>query len=197
MHKIILILALLGISGCALGLGGGLGVSVDTRGSFTVLLSLHANNLGLRVEPDKTPRTEQATYLNPMELAGGVRFGGDRPTAGIMRLEIAGVAFSQDELDDGWGGNLGLAFRTDFAWPLDGSKSSYGVGGVLKGAVLHHLDVTKLKRLESRPEWPDGWKLHRIGPGASVAVMHDDEGWYGQLTLMMLYEYLTYFTVGL
>ncbi len=197
MHKLLLLGVLVMQAGCALGLGGGLGVSVDTRGACTVLLSLHANNLGIRVEPKETPRTEQAAYINPMEFAGGVRLGGDRPNAYILRMEPAGVAFSQDELDDGWGGNLGLSVRMEVAWPTDGAKSSFGVGGVLKGAVFHHLDVEKLKRLESRPEWPDGWELHRIGPGASVAVMHDEEGWYGQFTLMMLYEYLTYFYMGL
>jgi hypothetical protein len=62
---------------------------------------------------------------------------------------------------------------------------------------MHHLSLEQLKRLESRPEWPDGWELHRIGPGVSAAVMHDDDGWFGQFTVSLLYEYLNYFYLGL
>ena len=187
----------MGYASCALGLGAGVGVTVDTRGTWTVLLSLQANNLGVRVEPQKTPRTEQAAYLNPMEFSGGLRLNGDAGRAAVLRMDLPGVAFSQDELDGGWGYNAALFMRNEITWPLDGSKSSVATGAVVKGAYMHHLSLEQLKRLESRPEWPDGWAIHSIGPGASAALMHDDDGWYGQFTLSMLYEYLNYFYIGL
>ena len=39
--------------------------------------------------------------------------------------------------------------------------------------------------------------MHSVGPGFQAALMNDDAGWYGQFTLSMLYEYLSYFYMGL
>jgi len=194
MRTIMIVGVLLMQAGCALGVGGGVGVSVDTRGRWMVLATVSVDNLGIRVEPKKTPETEQAPYLMHLAVSGGAQIA---PLAGVVRLDVSGGSvWSEDHLDAGWGYDATLAFRNEMIFPDEG-KSTYAVGGVVKGAWYHHLKKTQLERVSSRPEWPDGWELHRLGPGGEVAILHDDEGWYGQFTLQVLYEWLNYFYIGL
>ncbi len=182
-------------SGCALGLGAGVNVTLDTRGIWTVMGTVTVNNLGVRIEPKETPREEQAIYLMGLEVSSGVALN---PMAFVFRMDIPGMGWSMDDLDGGWGANAFVSFRNEVTVPFGDGKTTSAMGASLRGTWMHHLSLEQLERVQGRPEWPDGWRIHRLGPGFSTAIMYDDQdGVYGQFTLGLAYEYLNYFYIGL
>ena len=194
MARALVVAAGVVLGGCALGLGAGVGVSMDTRGTVYILASVEVAPMGMRVAQDRLVdrEYETAAYLLPVQFQGGVALN---PGAGVLIVDLPGVGFTYDRTQSPHGMALSLNVRSKFDWPFDGGKSSLGWGGVLRGSYLAHL--SSKRSAPHRDEWPEGWQFHGLGPSLDVAVMHDDGGWYGLFTLGARYQFLTYFMMGL
>ncbi len=184
------------LAGCAFGGGAGIALSVDTRGAVAVLATTHVHTWGARVNAKTTPRYEGAFVLMPAQVAGGYQFN---PNAGLLRVDMPGMGFTADDVDQEHHGFAGsLHPRADITWPQGGDGARLAMGLSANMAWLPHLKTTQLKRLGSRPEWPDGWEFHQLGPSVDIAAMADEDGEvYGSLSLGARYQHLTYFYLGL
>lgn len=181
------------LAGCALGAGASAGLTVDTRGAVGVMVTANALPWGFRNANDDTQR-QGAGFLMPVSVGGGYEFN---PSAAILRVDLPAAGFSMDEVSEDWGIQGTLNPRAQFAWPTgdDPVREAWGVAGGF--TWLQYLHKEKIPKLSSRPEWPQGWKIHSMGPTVNIAVMNDDKGWFGQLFLGASYSYLTYFMIGL
>jgi hypothetical protein len=181
------------LSGCAFGAGAGFGVSMDTRGTVSVLASGNVMPWGLRAK-DVGDKSEFAGHLMPMELSAGVTLN---PGGWIIRVDMPGVGFSGEDLDSEHGFSTSLHLRAQISWPFCGGEAKDAWGGILHAAYLKHLDSSTTQPPASRPEWREGHSFHGIGPGLGVAILADDDGWLADFTLSAQYLYITYFTIGL
>lgn len=183
------------VTGCAFGYGGGLGLTADTRGGVGVLASAHVYPWGIRVEPKKTPGKEAAMFLMPCEVSSGAMID---PGAGLLRVDMPFMGFARDTIADGQGFAGRLNPRFEMLWPFDGADATSAYGAAAHFGWLQHLSSKKAPRLASRPEWPDGWETHQLGPVFDAAVMREIQGgWYGTFTISAVYRYLAYFSMGL
>lgn len=184
----------LAASGCAFGGGAGLGLTVDTRGSVGVLLTAQLQTLGMRVEPQETQRHQAAIMLVPMQVAAGYELN---PKAWMLQIDSPGIGFVADDVDNELSGFSGsMQMRVKIRWP-EGSPTESAMGGALRFAWLPHLSVSEHPRLDSRPEWPDGFAFHSLGPAVDVSVLGDDKGVFGTFFAGAQYQYLSYFYLGL
>ncbi len=194
MLRPLLVIALL-TQGCALGAGAGLNLTVDTRGRVAIMATLSADPYAVRVEPKKSPDIEESISVLPLSLAvsGGVELN---PGAGVLRIDGPGYCYTWTKIDGDEGVMGTLTPRFDLKWPFAGGFD-YAIGGVLKGGWLKTMFIEKHDRVTGRPEWPDGWTLHQLGPVGEVAVMHDEDGVFAQFGVGVKFRYLNYFYMGL
>jgi len=181
---------------CALTAGAGVNLSVDTRGRIALMATVSVDPSAVRVEPKKTPENEQSVSFLPLAVAvsGGIELN---PGASILRVEAPGIGYTWNHIQDDGQGVVGrISPRFDLRWPFDG-KFNLAVGGAIRGGWMSHLSLVQHDRLPSRPEWPDGWAIHQIGPQGEFAVMHDDKGWFAQFGAGFQYWYQDYFYIGL
>lgn len=190
---IVTLCASLAVSGCAFGVGGGVGVSMDTRGTVSVLASVNIMPWGLRAK-DVDEKTEFAGHLIPVELSGGVTLN---PGGWILRIDMPGIGFNWEKLESDQGFSTSLHLRAQITWPFCDGPVKDTWGGVLHAAYLKHFESSIAQPPASRPDWRDTHSLHGVGPGLSVAVLADDDGWLADFTLSAQYLYITYFTIGL
>lgn len=194
MKVVVGILGGLLAGGCAFGGGAGLGLTVDTRGSVGVLLTGQVQTWGIRMEPQETQRHQAAAVLMPFQLAAGYEMN---PNAWMLQIDSPGIGFVADDVDNDLSGFSGsLHMRVRIRWPEEEERQT-AMGGSLRFAWLPHQSVSQLPRLESRPEWPDGFEFHSVGPAADVSVMSDDKGLFGTFFAGASYQYLSYFYLGL
>ena len=183
------ILLLILTTGCALGAGGGLGVTMDTNGAVGVLVSAHVYPWGMRVEPKKTQGEETAFFLMPVEVSSGIMLN---PAETVLRIDMPFMGFTTDSIDGAEGFSGSLNPRFEVLWPLGEGEIRSAFGVAAHAAWLQHLSSTQLDRLAARPEWPNGWEIHQFGPAFDGALMYQDEGeFYGTFTLSGIYRYLT------
>lgn len=184
----------LAASGCAFGGGAGLGLTVDTRGSVGFLVTGQVQTWGIRVEPQETQRHQAAAVLMPFQVAAGYEVN---PSAWMLQLDSPGIGFVADDVDNDLSGFSGsLHMRVRIRWQED-QETQTAMGGSLRFAWLPHQSVSQLPRLESRPEWPDGFAFHSLGPAVDVSVLGDDKGVFGTFFAGAQYQYLSYFYLGL
>lgn len=182
-------------TGCALGAGGGMGVTVNTKGSVGVLASAHIYPWGVRMEPKETQGEETAFFLMPVEVSSGIMFN---PGQTVLRIDMPFMGFTTDSIEAGQGFSGSLNPRFELLWPWGEGELRSAFGVAAHVAWMQHLLSTQLERVASRPEWPDGWEIHQFGPAFDGALMYRDEGeFYGTFTLSGIYRYLTYFYMGL
>ncbi|GEM_PF-6265592 len=183
------------LSGCAFGGGGGLGITGDTRGSVGIMLTGHVQTWGIRAEPEKGKRHETAAVLMPAQVSGGYEFN---PSAWVLRLDAPGIGVVSDSVDNSsFGLSSSLHLRALIRWEDGAEAATTALGPAIRLAWLPHLSTSQLPRLDSRPEWPDGWEFHSVGPAMDISVLTDDKGWFGSMFLGGQYQYLSYFYMGL
>lgn len=191
----LLAVALPMLAGCAFGGGAGLGLSVDTRGAVAILATAQVQTWGIRAEPNESPRHETAAVLMPMQVSAGYEFN---PQAFVLAIDTPGVGLVANGVDDRQAGFAGsLHMRAQMRWVEGESDTRFAMGGSLHLAWLPAFSVSQLPRLEARPEWPDGWRFHSIGPAADISVLADDNGTFASFLVGAQYQYLEYFYLGL
>ena len=181
--------------GCAVGAGAGINLTVDTRGTVGIMATLSADPYAARVESKKTPKFEESVSILPFAVAvsGGIQLN---PGAGVLRLDAPGIGYTWNKIHGGEGAMGSVSGRFDLKWPFSGGYG-WAVGGVVKGGWMSHLKVKQHPRVAARPEWPDGWDIHQIGPLGEVAVMYDERGVFAQFGVGFKYHWVNYYYFGL
>lgn len=182
-----------GVSGCAFAIGAGVGMSVDTRGTVSLLATGHVMPMGFRVSQDRLVdrEYEAAVHLLPFTIAGGIELN---PGAWVLLVDIPGVGFTWNRTEEPHGLALSLNVRTRMTWPFSGG-STMDWGGVLHSTYLASLKTKRFEQRESHPEWPEQWWFNGMGPALDVAVMKGG-GWYGHFTAAARYQFISYFMMG-
>jgi hypothetical protein len=181
-------------TGCAFAVGAGVGMSVDTRGTVSLLAMAHVKPMGFRVSQDRLVdrEYEAAAHLLPFYIAGGIELN---PGAWVLLVDIPGVGFTWNRTGEPHGLAFSLNVRTRLTWPFSGG-SAMDWGGVLHSTYLANLKTKRFEPKASRPEWPEQWWFHGMGPALDIAVMKG-EGWYGHFTAAGRYQFISYFMMGL
>ncbi len=175
------------LMGCVTGGGGSVGLYSDTRGDVGIALSGHTNLLGFRVV-DTGDSLPMGFPVFGIEAGGGLSLTRD---LWHMRAAIPVAAATIDDIDDSYGLAVTPMVVVDSTWRYDGSILDTAWGGGLGAAWMPHLAVES-----EQYDGPDAFRIHRLGPAASVTLSSDSAGWFASFFLGLRYDFEAYVSSG-